>query len=254
MEAAVEHSRPRWIIASLGALTVIVVLMMLFRFPASPTPLTRAEPALESRQAIVNVARPDDRNRVLEEEAELRDLRPLFLPTERNAALPEPRLEPGRTFLDNDQLNRTYTDSEAQVSKDLPPITTLAGKPVEQAGPLDALSPAENTWSLQSFGRETARVQPVPTRSGYLEVAAFTDGEIALAAELPMSARPSGDKSWGPIELMGVIDAAGLVGPLVVTDGSRVEEIDTHFKNYLAQKYRIGDRLSPGFYRITVAP
>ena len=56
------------------------------------------------------------------------------------------------------------------------------------------------------------------------------------------------------LDLEAVVDAAGLVAPLVVTASSRVEEVDAHYRNYLSRNFRIGGQLSPGFYRITVAP
>jgi hypothetical protein len=56
------------------------------------------------------------------------------------------------------------------------------------------------------------------------------------------------------MELFAAVDAAGLAAPLLVTEGSRVDEVDAHFRKMLAQTYRIGERLPPGFYRIVVGP
>ncbi len=80
------------------------------------------------------------------------------------------------------------------------------------------------------------------------------DGVRVLAEELPAEARPSTDKAWTPFELLAVVDAAGLASPLVVTEGSRLEEVDLHFRKFLTGTYRIGARLDPGIYQITVAP
>ena len=48
--------------------------------------------------------------------------------------------------------------------------------------------------------------------------------------------------------------AAGLAGPLVVTESSRVEEVDAHFRRQLRQVFRLGERLAPGVYRVVVGP
>ncbi|MGH7957220.1 MAG: hypothetical protein ACREH8_09425 [Opitutaceae bacterium] len=253
MREAVLESRNRWVVAAAGGCVIMAALLLLFRFPAPTTSLPQAA-ASTSARAAVEMARPDDTDRVLKAEAQLRDLRPLFLPTERNAALPEPRLEPGRTFLENETLKLAFTDAEAQISKDLPPVVTLDGRPVEKATAADALSVRENPLTLQGFGRGEAEVTPFKPRGGFLEVTAMKDGRRVLLEKLPIEASPRSDKPWAPLELLAAIDAAGLVSPLVVTDGSRVDEVDSHFRIYLAENFRIGARLPPGFYRITVAP
>ena len=93
-------------------------------------------------------------------------------------------------------------------------------------------------------------------RAGFVEVTAASNGEKVLAEALPVAARPNslGSKPWSPIELLAIVDTAGLASPLVITEGSRVEEVDLFFKTYLTQTFRIGARLTPGYYRITVAP
>jgi hypothetical protein len=68
-------------------------------------------------------------------------------------------------------------------------------------------------------------------------------------AKPPASTRP-----WDPMEFVAAVDAAGLVGPLVPTARSGVDEIDAYFGHYLADTLRVGQRLSPGFYRIVVGP
>ena len=116
-------SQGRWLAAFVGALGVVGGLALLFRSPA-PRQLTL--PArVETKQAL-RVARPDDRNVLLKQETELRDLRPLFLPTERNAALPEPQLEPGRTFLDSENLKLTFSDADSKQLVDT--LATLVKK------------------------------------------------------------------------------------------------------------------------------
>ncbi len=156
--------------------------------------------------------------------------------------------------MDNETLKLTFTDTEAQVSRDLPPVALLGGVPVEKAQLTEALSPSENPLSLEGFGRNEAKVAAVASRSAYLQVTSLKDGKKLLDEVLPPEARPAGDKAWAPVEFLATVDAAGLVGSLEVTEGSRVEETDSHFKNYLVRSFRIGSRLEAGFYRIIVAP
>lgn len=253
MHRSASDSKGRFVISAFAAVGITLALVLLFRIPA-PTVRLIPSATVNQTKASVNIAKLDDSNKLLKEEAELRDMRPLFLPTERNASLPDPRLESGRTFLDNETLKLTFTDTEAQVSRDLPPVALVGGISVEKARPTEALSPSENPLSLQGFGRTEVKVTPVPLRSAYLQVTALKDGKTVLDEELPANARPPGDKAWAPVEFMATVDAAGLVGSLEVTEGSKVEETDSHFKNYLARSFRIGARLEPGFYRITVSP
>jgi hypothetical protein len=256
MRVAVLESKGRWVIAAAGAVAITGSVLLLFQLPGPvhPLPISPVSPAPATPKASVRMARPDDTNRLLKEEALLRDLRPLFLPTERNAALPEPRIESGRTFLENETIKFTFSDAEAQLSKDLPAVVTLNAKPVQDATPVDALSPREAGITLEGFGRRHVNVTAFAPRGGYIEVTSLQNGVEVLRERLSTEARPRGEKPWAPLEFVSVVEAAGLVRPLVVTNGSGVDEVDAHFKNFLAWNFRIGERLSPGFYRITVAP
>jgi len=253
MNATVMIGGGRWVVATAGAAVIMIMLLWLFRVPA-PAPALTTQSVVRTPATSVEIARPDRTDRLLEAEAELRDLRPLFLPTARNAALPEPRLEPGRTFLEAETLQPKVTSPEAKLANDLPALATLNGQAVEEATPADVLSPTETPLSLQSFGRAPLDVTEFRARGGYVEVSALRDGRKVLGEPLPVDARPATDKAWSPVEFIAVVDAAGLVGPLVVTDGSRVDEIDAYYRSYLAQNFRLGQRLAAGFYRVTVAP
>ena len=239
----------RWFAAVAVALAVVAAAVVLFRFPASPP-----QPGPSPKKSSVQLARPGVADEVLKQEAELRDLRPLFLPTNRNAALPEPKREPGRTILDEEPPKWSFGEADLQVGREFPPVATLGGKSVEKAELADALSIEAAEAPLMGFGRRGAEISPLLGRGGFVEVVAVRDGRQVLAELLPVGAGPPGGKAWAPMELLATVDAAGLTCPLVVTEGSRVEEADIYFRNYLAETFRIGARLPPGYYRITVAP
>lgn len=249
-----QAAQGRWIAAGAVAVGVTLALLALFRFPggrnAPPPAATRptpvSAPLLQMRDTSTDTA--------LKEEAEIRDLRPLFLPTEFNVSLPEPRREPGRTFLDNETIKWRYSESELTLARKLPDIATLNGKPAAGVKPMDLLEAERSSPGVVGFGRNPVALPATAGGAGSLEVVATASGTRVLAELLPAEARPGGGVPWEPLELIAMVDAAGLAAPLMVTSSSRVEEIDAHFRNYLAQRYRIGERLPPGFYRLIVAP
>lgn len=253
MSAAARGAQQRWVIAVVAAIVLVGAFVSLVHIAPGPIPLPMSPTAIE-RRPTVKIARPDESDALLKEESELRDLRPLFLPTDRNAALPDPRLEPGRTMLDSERLKRTEAVADIQLGAELPPVAMIGGKVAAKAEALDAFDGDAASGGLHGFGRKAVESVPFRPRGGYIEVTAWADGRRVRAEDLSLDARPPNDRPWSPLELMAVIDRAGLASPLVVTEGSRVEEVDLHFKNFLTNSYRIGERLTPGIYRIVVAP
>lgn len=249
MGPAPNGGRGHWFVAAAGALLVVAATVYLFRFPAPPP-----APVLRPQKSAVQLARPGVADEVLRQEAELRDLSPLFLPTSRNAALPEPKRESRRTILEEEHPRWSFGEADLHVGREFPPVVTLGGKALEKAELADALSIEAAEAPLSGFGRRGAEISPIEGRGGFVEVVAARDGRRVLAERLPMSAAPPGGRAWAPMELLATVDAAGLTCPLVVTEGSRVEETDLHFRNYLAETFQIGAKLPPGYYRITVAP
>lgn len=249
MNQLIRGEKRRWILAVAFAAPLVAGVLALFRAPKQTAPAPTAEV-----RAPVQVARPGRADPLLTEETELRDLAPLFLPTERNASLPPPRREPGRTFLDDESPKYRFTDVELQLAKGLPPAAAINGKPAGAAEPVDAFAPQVAGASLAGFGRRRVELAALPARGGFVEVVVAGTGRAVLREKLPPEGRPPGEKAWGPVDFLAVVDAAGLASPLIVTEGSRVEEVDAFLGNYLTRAYRVGDRLAPGFYRITVAP
>lgn len=234
----------------MAALMGVGAATQLFRPPErtpSPRPVNRSMP-------VVQMARPAEADIVLKDEAQIRDLRPLFLPTEFNATLSEPRREPGRTILDDEKLRLDFSEGELGISRDLPPVATMNGRSADKARANDALAATDIGVGLAGFGRGGSIVEALAPRGGFVEVVAVSTGRQVLAESLPAAFGPAGGKTWDPMELFAAVDAAGLAAPLVVTAGSRVEEVDAHFRKVLAQVFRIGERLPPGFYRIVVGP
>ena len=254
----VTGQRQRWIIAAAGAAVIVTALMFLFRLPPPPSAWiglgSTSANAGSATKPAVRLARPSAADQFLQDETELRDLRPLFLPTERNAALPELKREAGRAFLTDEPVKLSFLPTELDIAKDLPPLALVNGKPAQAATPLDALASEDSARSLLGFGRGEVKVRPLQPRGGLIEVVSTATGRPVFAEPIAIAARPPGDTPWAPLEFLARIDAAGLASPLVVTASSGVEEVDAHFRRFLVRTYRIGERLTPGFYRVIVAP
>jgi hypothetical protein len=244
-------ARVRWTVPALGALVVLGLLAPFFLLPVIiPLP-----PANEPAPPPVSLADPSPANPLVHEVTAMRDLAPLFLPTERNATLERlPRREIGRTLLDMETSRFSLAETELRFDRDLPAVPTLDGKPVTAATPADVLARGTIVPAMQGFGRETVALAPLPARGGVVEVVAVGTGELVFSATLDAAVKPPTDKPWVPIQFLASINAAGLVGPLILAERSGAEEVDQHFRNYLAYTYRVGQRLPPGIYRITVGP
>lgn len=104
-----------------------------------------------------------------------------------------------------------------------------------------------------AIGRQDGAGQGLAPRTGQIEAVAIDLNRTSLKIDLPASLKvPIVD--WQPLELMGAVTRAGLVGELVVTASSGSEEIDEFFRSHLRKNVRIDARLRPGFYAFRVGP
>jgi hypothetical protein len=234
MAASEVGTKRRWFTAMAGATLLVALAALLFRAPTPPKPQPRPE-----GPPIVVAPRPPA-------ELAMHDLKPLFLPTPYNAAPREFRPpEPGRAYFDRDATMLRFDVDHPAITQ--PPATPVPSRPAQ------ALADVAGPLAL-GFGRTDVEGVRRPPSGGHVDVFASGERDSVLGVVLPPEARPKSPLPWKPLEFAAVVDAGGLVGPLVVTAGSGVEEIDEHFRNYLARNFRIGDRLSPGFYRVVVGP
>lgn len=243
------EAKGRWIAAGVGAFVVLALMLHLFRAPETPSAsASRADASLV--MADHRAADPIER-----EATQMYDLAPLFLPTEHNAKLSDvPRPEPGRGVFDVEPLRLSFPDAGLLLGQALPPVVTMNRRPMADASPIDTLATTGGGPSLAGFGRREAIVTPLASRGGFLEVVTASNGECILAEVLPIEAMPATKSPWHPLQFLAVLDASGLVGPLRITESSRVEEVDRHYQVYLAETFRLGERLEAGFYRVTVGP
>ncbi len=245
MSATRQGGRFPWVVAAVVALGLVGGVVSLLEVPSEPAPAVGPPPPK------VELARMGDREgeRTLREEVALLDPRPLFLPTERNAGragalADDGRREPLASFEDFvPQLN--YKEDDIAIS-------FPAGVEVPPSA-VAALRTEQGRDSMSSFGRREATPPILPPRLGFIEVVLAQTGGVALRDELATTeGAPTGD--WTPVELVAAVGPGGLIGLPVLTGSSGSEGIDAWLPSYLANRYRLGERLQPGFYRIRLGP
>jgi hypothetical protein len=237
-----------WSVSCGAALLVLATGLILFRAPASgPSHRTLASsipPApIELKHAGDRAANPLFRDETL-----LRDPTPLFLPTRWNAAndaLPAAfQREPGSSF---QNYPARLSFPEAELSLDLPPAIVVPTNPIQ------AFARNYTERPYLGFGELDQPLFALPRRSAFVRVVAAEDGQVMISQPLS-DATPPADTSWQPLEFLLAIDSAGMVRPPVLTDSSRVAEVDRYFRGYLVQTMHIGENLPPGFYRVFIGP
>jgi hypothetical protein len=242
MSRAAESEMQRWTIASAVAVVGTALVVALFRAPenapasaGAPAPLP---PVLVRADNGIDVA--------FDEQKILADPTPLFLPTKWNAGRRGvARPEPGATF-ENYPPSYLATGVEGGLKLDFPSPVAIAATPVEALA--DSPGPL-----LVGIGRSPATWPPLSERGAFVEIVADGTGQAVLRQAL-LDARPPGGGAWQPLEFLAHVNTMGLVGTLALTRRSGVEGVDDYFQRYLVQTLRVGQRLAPGFYRISVGP
>lgn len=221
----------RWAVA-IGAGVVLTALAgALFRAPRTPA-VAPAGP----RPGIVLA--PAE---TLEETA-LHDPAPLFEPTRWNSRPALPARDPGVAFA---SYPPEYRFAPAGLTLPLPNDVP--------ARPAEALATDSPGNALLGLGRTGAVVPVAASRGAFVQIVAAGTGAPILA--LPLAgARPPEGVFWRPLEFLAEVDAAGLVGSLVLSGPSNVDSVNAYFQDYLTRVFRVGDRLAPGFYHIWVGP
>jgi hypothetical protein len=240
-----------WVFASVCGILGTGLVVALFRVPRSPLPKEIATPTPKNAGSeTVGLARIDDRDASsrLRDEALLRDPTPLFLPTRWNVgenALPaNARQEPGAAFSDY-APKLTFPVADLQLG-----LPTAIGVPKRVPDVFDTDKPKR---PYQGFGQTDRSVEALPGRTAFVAVAAVADGGLVLAEPVIGNAPPS-ESSWQPLEFLIAIDRAGLVRPAMLVTSSQVSSVDAYFRDFLTDGLHIGERLAPGFYRVSIGP
>jgi hypothetical protein len=229
----------RWILATAGALVVLVAVSLLFRAPGGSR-VGVIKPVQPATGAVRLVS-------LRENEAALTDPTPLFLPTKWNAgqnALPaNTQREPGGSF---QGYPAKLAFAETELKLNFPADVAVPARPA------DALASDRSGPSFLGLGQMDRPVNQLIARNGFIEILEAGNGQRLLAQPLA-AANPPG-AAWQPLEFLIAVDAMGLVGPPILTESSRVAAVDGYFQNYLVKTLHAGQRLAPGFYRVCIGP
>jgi len=199
----------------------------------------RAQPFVQLARA--GTAKGDE---LLREKAELMDPTPLFFPTEWNYGqrqLPEGRLkQPGQVF----------SSFEPKLTVGEQTIANYGAEPFPVPEKLVDVLMQGNEAPFAGLGRIDTPRPTLAVRAGYLEVWDHKNGNIITSQQLSGVVPPRAD--FAPMEFLVVVGSAGLIGEPVLTSGSGWDEVDVFFLTYLVKTYRLGERLRPGQYRVSV--
>jgi hypothetical protein len=200
------------------------------------------------KQPFVRLARTSGsaEDLILREQAEYFDPTPLFFPTEWNfgqKGLPESmRRQPGQVF---GSFEEKFTFQDQGIK----PYGAEAPALPEQLA--DMLNQG-NDAPFAGMGQTGVPRPVLAERNGFLEIRGMHDGKIIVAQSLTGLAMPHAD--FVPLEFIAIVSSVGLVGEPVLVTGSGREEVDVFLRTYLAKTFHLGERLSPGLYRVLVGP
>ncbi len=245
MAAGGKPHRFPWLVAGLGGLAMMLALVALLRLPVDQPTSVLPPPA------PIGLVRLDGgaKDITLQEEAALRDPEVLFMPTAVNAGQAEAivgdeRTEPTTAFRDF-QPRLGYDDGDSLVA--FPQLTKVPETPIA------ALRTEQGRDAFRSLGRRKIPMEALSSRFGYMEVVEAGSGQVALTAELPMVA-DAPREDWAPLQLVAAVDLTGLIGLPAVTVSSGSNGVDGWLPEHLARSYRLGARLKPGIYHISLGP
>jgi hypothetical protein len=231
-----------WIAVSASATLVLILVVSGLRVPESAD-----ESMDQAKLPSLGLTRvgSEASAELLAEQLAAYDPTPMFIPSAMNSSSPvippEARPGAGGPFA---ALPPDLTKSGALKFPVLVPIP---------ANSVDGLRLTERADAAMAVGRMDTVGKEVYSRAGQVEAIAVSDNRRALRLDLPAILElPSND--WQPLELMGSVNRAGLVGELVVVVSSGSEEIDNFFRHHLRKNVRIDARLLPGFYTFQVGP
>ncbi|HEU5078108.1 MAG TPA: hypothetical protein VFT72_02800 [Opitutaceae bacterium] len=235
----------RWVIPILvgaGLLGLMVWFCVAYvRLRPPPTPAVAPQ-----KPAIVLVtSENDDRER-----RELTDLDPLFLPTSHNTSVlslpPQVRREPGSmSFVFPPKLSELESKGGVAIAE----TVAVPDRPVE------VLNLGTPPPKFNEVGRADVYVPPLIGRMAFIEVADAKTGRIVLSEEIPSSLDVKPPSTyWVPIGFLVAVDAAGIVGSPVLTTTSSSDDVESFFGDFLARKFSLGAKLTPGFYTVHVGP
>jgi hypothetical protein len=174
------------------------------------------------------------------------DPAPLFMPSPMNSS--EPPLLGAAGLNANSPFDALVPELTKTGAMKFPSPVTVP------ANPVDGLRLTERADAPLALARTDPKLKPLGTRVGQIEVVNAASGRVVSVMDLPPASTELPEGEWQPLEMMGAVTRAGLIGDLVITTSSGSVEIDEYFRSHLKRNVRIGDRLSQGFYAFRIGP
>ena len=181
-------------------------------------------------------------DQLLRERAEYFDPTPLFFPTGKNygqSALRENiRRQPESVF---DSFEAKFIFSEQNIK----PYNSEATNAPERLA--DVLGQG-NERPFGGMGQIDTPHSAVAEQRILIEIRSLSDSNIVMIQSLTGLSIPHFD--YETLEFLAVISSEGLVGDPILVTGSGREDVDSSLRVYLVKTFRLGERLSPGRYRV----
>jgi hypothetical protein len=208
--------------------------------------LSAPETVRPSSQPFIQLASAgsSQADEILRERAELLDPTPLFFPTQWNYGQQPLRASRQR------QPGQVFGSFEPKLPISEKGVALYRGEASPVPEKLSDVLVQGNEAPFGGMGQIDRPLATLPVRSGFIEVRDLKSGNSVIYQQLNGIVPPRSD--FAPIEFLVVVDSAGLIGSPFVLSGSEWDEVDAYFQNYLVRTYRLGERLRPGRYRVSV--
>lgn len=234
-----------WLLAGLAVAARVGFIFLVHEKPAVPAPPAQSRPRVTVLAESGAAAGP-----LVREQMELFDQQPLSMPTRWNAGdapLPaELQRQPGEAF-------GMFEPRLAFAAERLEPLFgPRGGAPGDGRAGLRTLGAMAGGWAV--LGRRDRPAPPLPAREAAVEVRRYSGGGDAVVLSEALQGLPEAVRAhdWTPVEFSVAVEPGGLLGVPTLTVGSGVEEVDAFLGGFLARDFRLGERLPPGFYRVSV--
>ncbi len=245
MSSSLRPRFPWWLTAlGIAMLALLVVLVRQMRLPEVPVVKKKAPPPM-----VVTTLNSRQASEAINEQSNLLDPTPLFLPTPLNASQqgkPVAKRELGEAF---DAFPARLQNQEAELGLS-PQWSSEVPKNLSAV-----LALGETPNPLRGIVKEGTPPVPLASRLGAIEVVDARTGQVCLQIEVPPSAATDGlMQDWRPMELLISMREAGVVGMPVVVASSGISQIDQFFRRHVAGIFRLGHRIPPGTYTLRIGP
>lgn len=235
--AIIRRRRAGWWVAGFAVLLAALSLVVLFR------PLSgNLDQPPKAATPKVSFTPPS-------EQATFYDPTPFFLPTAWNTnqgplpATVQP--QPGQVFPD---FGAQLTYGRAELVLPVAPLGSTLLSPVDMLK-----TPSRDPFL--GFGRADMPLTPLRPRTAILEISEVGTGRVVQVPNIASGiVLPAGQTEWQPAEFLVCVTTEGLLGRPVETVSSDVEDVDAFFRDYLEKTLRLGERLTPGMYRVVIGP